>query len=163
MTTSHQEEQKDRHEYLEDVKRQRKQGSTFKDFAIADAETPRGRFNEPEKVTVIGSAPLPQYPELPESSPWHHDPVPDEPPLGYSINEMQPIETPPVCVDVAGGTGGAVDEPSSSPFPDVDLTAPPLPFGDPAHHPSELIPFTSEDGGAAGSPPSKEKGDDGTK
>jgi hypothetical protein len=46
-----------------------------------------GRFAKPEN----SKSPLPVYPRLPESSPWHHDPVPPEEPLGYSVDAMEPV------------------------------------------------------------------------
>jgi hypothetical protein len=46
-----------------------------------------GRFATVGAVTVVGQTPNP-YPALPDSSPWHGaDPVPNEPPLGYRIDE----------------------------------------------------------------------------
>jgi hypothetical protein len=68
--------------------------TTFASFAEAFADEDRGgRFKPETRTHVIGSAPIPKYPELPASSPSHHDPVPDERPLGYSIDEMQPLGT----------------------------------------------------------------------
>jgi len=47
-----------------------------------------GRYaTQGSKQTVIGSSPI-AYPAQPENSPWHRDPVPDEPPLGYDINAL---------------------------------------------------------------------------
>jgi hypothetical protein len=92
MTTEAQREQQERREVLlqdADLRRrqereQKAKGSTLHQFAIADAEIDRGRFNATERSTAIGSTPLPQYPELSLASPRHHDPVPNEAPLGYS-------------------------------------------------------------------------------
>lgn len=68
--------------------------TTFASFAAAFAdEDRRGRFKPETATHVIGSTPIPKYPELPASSPSHHDVVPDEPPLGYSVDEMQPLGT----------------------------------------------------------------------
>ena len=39
--------------------------------------------------TVTGSSPI-SYPAQPENSPWHHDACPPEPPLGFSVDEMEP-------------------------------------------------------------------------
>jgi len=33
-------------------------------------------------------SPLPEYPPLPETSPWHHDPVGQEAPLGFSVENV---------------------------------------------------------------------------
>jgi hypothetical protein len=52
--------------------------STYADHYIQE-ET--GRFAQHGAAYLVGSEPIPKYPELPVSSPFHHDPVPDEPPL----------------------------------------------------------------------------------
>ena len=44
-------------------------------------------------ATVTGSSPI-SYPAQPENSPWHHDPCPPEPPLGFSVDEMKPVGEP---------------------------------------------------------------------
>jgi hypothetical protein len=64
-----------------------KHASTYAAFAQAEADQPRGRFSAIDKNEVIGSAPVPQYPPLPQNSPWSNDPVPSEEPLGYSVHE----------------------------------------------------------------------------
>jgi hypothetical protein len=123
MVTEHQREQQERREYIEDERRKRQQGSTFHQHAIADAEFDRGRFTANEKVTVIGSSETPQYPQLP-SGPWSgQDPVPDEPPLGFSVNDM-PIEPSTVSASspVEVGPTSEADAPSTVvPFSDVQL------------------------------------------
>jgi hypothetical protein len=66
--------------------------TTFSTFAEAFADEDRGGRFKPEQAThVIGTTPIPKYPELPASSPSHHDVVPDEPPLGFSVDEMTPV------------------------------------------------------------------------
>jgi hypothetical protein len=35
-----------------------------------------------------------RYPRLPEASPWHHDPVPNEEPYGVDINEVPVVGEP---------------------------------------------------------------------
>ena len=42
------------------------------------------------KQTVVGSSPI-GYPQQPENSPWRSDPCPPEPPLGFSVEEMEPV------------------------------------------------------------------------
>jgi hypothetical protein len=42
------------------------------------------------KATVVGAAPI-SYPTQPSTSPWHRDPVPDEGPLGYCVDEQEPV------------------------------------------------------------------------
>jgi hypothetical protein len=50
-----------------------------------------GRFAKLIPSTLTGqSQPVPR---LPESSPWHHDPVPATEPLGFSVNAMEPVGT----------------------------------------------------------------------
>jgi hypothetical protein len=39
---------------------------------------------------VIGAAPV-SYPTQPEGSPWHSDPVPPEMPLGFSVEDHDPV------------------------------------------------------------------------
>jgi hypothetical protein len=39
---------------------------------------------------AIDVAPDLAFPPLPPTSPWHHDPVPPEPPLGYRIDDVGP-------------------------------------------------------------------------
>jgi hypothetical protein len=39
-------------------------------------------------VRVVGATPVPSYPPQPANSPWSSDPVGDEPPLGYSIDDV---------------------------------------------------------------------------
>jgi hypothetical protein len=48
---------------------------------------PGGRF-------AVSSKPVTEVPRQPAHSPWHHDPVGLEPPLGYSVDEMEPVGTP---------------------------------------------------------------------
>jgi len=52
-----------------------------------------GRFAKVHTTTVTGSSPI-SYPAQPAHSPWHHDPCPPEPPLGYSVEEMEPVGEP---------------------------------------------------------------------
>jgi hypothetical protein len=49
---------------------------------------PGGRF------AIGAQQPVTQVPRQPPHSPWHHDPVGLEPPLGYSVNEMVAVGTP---------------------------------------------------------------------
>src|SRR5262245_14630093 len=41
-------------------------------------------------TTVTGSSPI-SYPAQPENSPWRRDACPLEPPLGFSVDEMEPV------------------------------------------------------------------------
>jgi hypothetical protein len=71
------------------VRDERQQGSTFHQHAQSAADDDSGgRFAKREgaRAQVVGATPVPKYPELPADSPFHHDPVPDEPPTGYCID-----------------------------------------------------------------------------
>jgi hypothetical protein len=77
------------------VPRRRAAGaSTFLDHVESPAG---GRFAElarrerEVKPAVIGRDPAAQYPRLPTSSPWFGDNVGTEPPLGYAVNDMEPV------------------------------------------------------------------------
>jgi len=75
-----------------------------------------GRYAKVHSTTVVGSSPV-SYPAQPSTSPWHHDPVPDEPPLGYSVDAVEPVgeifeRGPPSTLaapDVGGVSGGPSD------------------------------------------------------
>jgi|SRR5215813_5385385 len=64
-------------------------GDTFFGRAIAEAQQGPGRFANAEHSMVTAAGPT--YPRLPASSPWSHDPVPAEPPLGFAIDAMPPL------------------------------------------------------------------------
>src|SRR6516162_1790948 len=49
-----------------------------------------GRFSKVSTTTVVGTSPV-SYPQQPEGSPWRSDPCPIEPPLGYSVDEQEPV------------------------------------------------------------------------
>jgi hypothetical protein len=91
LMLSKQEEQSERLSVLRNDAQVR--GATFSDFAQADASEVRGRFTAHERSTVIGSAPSPatQYPAGPN---WTCDPVPPEEPLGYSVEDHEPVGQP---------------------------------------------------------------------
>jgi hypothetical protein len=131
MTTEAQREQQERRETLENDRRvreqQQKAASTYFAFAVAEADEPRGRFqNSGGTTTVIGSDGLPAYPQLPPSSPWAGpDMVPPEPPLGYRIDQMFEHD-PPANDPDAGATGGAADASPGLPLgTGVEHAAPP--------------------------------------
>jgi hypothetical protein len=66
-----------------------KRGVAYADVVdLYDDSRPHGRF------AIGAQQPLTEYPRQPPNSPWHHDPVGLEPPLGYSVNEMEPVGTP---------------------------------------------------------------------
>jgi hypothetical protein len=60
--------------------------STYLHHAQAAANDAGGRFKKELEARVTG---VPQYPKLPTNNPWSEpDPVPDEPPLGYSVDDQ---------------------------------------------------------------------------
>src|SRR6516164_8716357 len=63
---------------------------TYHSVAASTVDDERGgRFAVEGKQTVIGSSAV-AYPQQPSTSPWHSDPCPPEPPLGYSVEAMEP-------------------------------------------------------------------------
>ena len=135
---SSQEEQAERQRVF--AQDQSLRGSTFHQHALADANTPQGRFSAHAAAFVIGSKP--DVASAYTAAGAHQaDPCGLEPPLGYAINELEPVVSPP---PVAQATGGA---PSG-----FDVAAPPLSqSGDPAgDFPSPPDTSPSVD---AGSPP----------
>src|SRR5262245_53782591 len=52
-----------------------------------------GRYAKVHSTTVVGSSPI-SYPAQPATSPWHHDVCPPEPPLGFSVDEKEPVGEP---------------------------------------------------------------------
>jgi hypothetical protein len=82
--------QSERRKVMESDRLARK-ASTYHQLAEASAnDLAGGRFAQSSpKQRVIGSSPI-SYPELPENSPWAKDPMPPEPPLGWSVNDLEP-------------------------------------------------------------------------
>jgi hypothetical protein len=80
---------KERREVFEQD-RSLRQGTTFSEIASSDLGV-GGRFS-PSKPVVIGQDTL-RYPSQP-SGPWRRDPVPTEPPLGFSVNDQEAVGTP---------------------------------------------------------------------
>jgi hypothetical protein len=62
---------------------------TMLERQLADmSDDPQGK-----DVRVVGASALPVYPPQPPGSPWAGaDPVGDEPPLGYSIDDLPNME-----------------------------------------------------------------------
>jgi hypothetical protein len=52
-----------------------------------------GRYAKVHSTTLTGSSPT-VFPAQPSTSPWHHDTCPPEPPLGFSVEEMEPVGEP---------------------------------------------------------------------
>ena len=49
-----------------------------------------GRFAHLNKAVITGSTPFTPYPKMPEGNPWRCDPVPNEEPLGWSVEDQPP-------------------------------------------------------------------------
>ena len=84
------------------------EAATYHSVALGSVDDERGgRYaSSGSKASVVGAAPI-SYPAQPANSPWHRDPVPDEPPLGYSVDEIE-------AVGEVFERGGAADQPASS-------------------------------------------------
>jgi hypothetical protein len=110
------------------------EASTFSTFAQSEMEQTRSRFNAEQEQIVVGRDPIPKYPAL-SSGPWSgQDPVPDEEPLGYSVDEMsrsRPEQGPLSSARSATGEGAPAKPPvvaapsSSSPSPQRFQDRPP--------------------------------------
>jgi hypothetical protein len=84
---SRQEEQLLRKETLDNDRRVREQGSTFLAHTHNDIG---GRFAAISSPVVVGSESIPKYPAA-----YHQvDPVPDEPALGVSVEDHEPVGEP---------------------------------------------------------------------
>jgi hypothetical protein len=83
--------QQEKREALRNDQRVRER-STYHSVAQASIDDDRGgRFALGDsKQTVIGSSPI-SYPQQPSTSFWNSDPVPPEPPLGYSVEAQEPV------------------------------------------------------------------------
>jgi hypothetical protein len=128
-----------------------------------------GRFAKQEgaRPQVIGTDPIPKYPQLP-SGPWSgDDPVPDEPPLGYRIDEMIPLESPTGVQPLSASV--ATDGPPANEQSEADLAVSfdrgdggpsPLSNGDPAPTVvrSSASARNAADVPAAGSSPTSSEG-----
>jgi hypothetical protein len=66
-----------------------RQATTMHAFAEADANTPRGLFSAVEAATVIGSK-SGVASVYPAASAAHQIQLPNEPPTGYRIDELEP-------------------------------------------------------------------------
>jgi hypothetical protein len=121
---------------------------------------PSGRWKKPSPPLD----PATLYPRLPPNSPWHSDPVPDEEPLGFSVEEMPVMGEPweaercAAILEVAAGPPpDSAEAGTSSPATTADLspllgsavTAPPsTPSSASASSPSDVV----SEGGALSKP-----------
>ena len=82
---------------------------TFQAFYANDLEL-GGRYAKVTKTTVTGSGHI-TYPQLPEGNPFRCDPVPPESPLGYRIDDLEPVGEPHEIANSIrkSSTSGGVD------------------------------------------------------
>lgn len=86
-----------------------RRGRTYAGHALDNEPDVGGRFAKVSTTTVVGTSPI-NYPQQPPGSPWHSDPCPPEPPLGFSVDAMEPVgEKYEVEASTADGTS-AVEE-----------------------------------------------------
>ena len=138
---SRQEEEQERRETFEndlrarEQQKQREQGSTFLDQYHSHTG---GRFGAIQQESVTGRV-SPKPPPLPASSPWSGaQPEPGiEPPTGYAIHQVEPLESPSFAQGQLGAPAAEV--------------APP---------PDRLPPVTGGVEPGAGAPPSSETDDE---
>jgi hypothetical protein len=117
-------ENEERKEVLRNDARMRDQerAATMHGLAIASADDEAGgRFARVNPTMVVGSTPLPRYPQA--STPFRSDPVGLEPPLGYSIDAL---EHGGLASTSEAQAGPASDAPSPSMVDDVQRDAGPL-------------------------------------
>jgi hypothetical protein len=120
MTTSDPEDQNERRRVLRNdarVRDQSRNGNTGTFLSHTHIDDAGGRFAAVNAATIVGSEPAVKYPQLPSSSPWHgSDPVPDEPPLGYRVDALNPIKSPTGVPSVSPLV--ATDDPAHAPSSD---------------------------------------------
>jgi hypothetical protein len=93
---SRQEEEQERREVLENDRllREQQKASTFHQHAQAQAlDTAGGRFAATGAPRVVGSTPNPSL-QYPAASAAHQTELPREPSLGYSVDQLDPLESP---------------------------------------------------------------------
>jgi hypothetical protein len=110
MTTYDPEDHAERRRVLANDARVRDQSRNGDTSSYLNHYSPEmgGRFSNVGAATVVGTTPNP-YPPLPENSPWRRDPVPDEPPLGYRIDSLDP------SLDPGPASAQATDDPAHAP------------------------------------------------
>ena len=132
-------DQAERRRVLDNDRKVRESG-TMHAHALADAQIPRGRFSAIDNAEVVGAKPFTNYPA---AAAHQADPVPDEPPLGFAIDELEPTVSPPPV------EAQAPDPTSLPPLGDVGSLSQ---SGDPADVPASTA-FV-DDVERCGSPPS---------
>jgi hypothetical protein len=92
--------------------------STYFRHAIADADTPRGRFSAVDASYVVGSKPDASA-AYPAASSAHQTELPPEEPLGYSVEEMIPVGPEYSLAQGQGGAPSAFDVAAPPPNPEL--------------------------------------------
>jgi hypothetical protein len=89
--TSHQKEQRERRELSGS-----NTTTTYHSRAAAELQLEQGQSGRfLEKAAVTGAKAVPQWPRMPEGSPWAGEPAEGiEPSLGYAINDLEVTGTP---------------------------------------------------------------------
>ena len=123
MLTDQEERAKKRRTLLNDarVREQSKNGDTGTFLSHTHIDDAGGRFAAVNAASIVGQDPQIKYPQLPSSSPWSGaQPEPGiEPPTGYRIDEMTPLEPSAVYSPVEVGA-------PVSAAPSSAVQAPPL-------------------------------------
>jgi len=92
--------------------------STYYSIAASDADLDLGgRYAKVHSTTVTGATPGSAFPQM-ESGPWAKDECPPEQPLGYSVNEQDPVDemferaapAPVISRQGAGDSGGSAKD-----------------------------------------------------
>jgi hypothetical protein len=81
--------------------RKRAELNTYHARAQVEADDAGGRYAKLQPTTVIGSTGAPAYPQQPEGSPWRGDLIGQEPPLGYSVDAIDPVGEPHEIAEAA--------------------------------------------------------------
>ena len=101
---SRQEEMLERRRTLENERRIREQTGTYLSHTHSDLG---GRYAQIQPENVVGQSAVPQYPAA--SSSWQIQ-LPDEPPLGYRIDDLNPSDP----VEPSSFTQQATGEPADA-------------------------------------------------
>jgi hypothetical protein len=86
--------------------RQVRVAATYHSVAQAALDDERGgRYaaGSGSKASVVGTSPI-SYPTQPPGSPWAKDECPPEPPLGFSVDEQEPVGEMFERASIADGT-----------------------------------------------------------
>jgi hypothetical protein len=85
--------QREKRQVMENDRRRVREATTYCSVAQAALDDERGgRYaaGSGSKASVVGTSPV-SYPQQPAGSPWAKDECPPEPPLGYSVETLEPV------------------------------------------------------------------------